>query len=72
MLTPLASYMDRNKINDADFAALIEKDRTLVSRLRRGLVKPTLDVAAAIEAKTKGEIPMQAWVEPAPATAAAN
>ena len=71
MNTPLASYMDRNNINDADFAALIGKDRTLVNRLRRGLVRPTLDVAAEIEAKTGGEVPMQAWIDqPAPQAAA--
>jgi hypothetical protein len=54
--------MERKKISDADFAVLIGKDRSLVNRLRRGEVRPTLDVAADIEAKTKGEIPMQAWV----------
>lgn len=61
MFTPLAAYMDREKVNDADFAALIGKDRTLVNRLRRGIVRPTLEVAADIEAKTKGAVPMQAW-----------
>lgn len=71
MTTPLASYMDRNKINDADFAALIGKDRTLVNRLRRGLVRPTLEVAADIEARTKGEVPMQAWIDQPPQDAAA-
>lgn len=53
--------MDREKVNDADFAALIGKDRTLVNRLRRGIVRPTLEVAADIEAHTKGAVPMQAW-----------
>lgn len=67
MCTPLASYMDRHKFNDADIASLIGKDRTLVNRIRRGIVRPTLEVAADIEAKTGGEIPMQAWVEPAAA-----
>lgn len=61
MSTPLATYMEREEISDADFAALIGKDRSLVNRLRRGLVRPTLDVAAEIEAKTSGAIPMQAW-----------
>lgn len=65
MCTPLATYMDRNSIKDADFAALIGKDRTLVNRIRRGLVRPTIDVAADIEAKTNGDVPMQAWVESA-------
>lgn len=62
MSTPLADYMERRKIGDADFAALIGKDRSLVNRLRRGDVRPTLEVAAQIEAQTDGEVPMQAWV----------
>lgn len=62
MSTPLAAYMERKQISDAEFALLIGKDRSLVNRLRRGEVRPTLDVAADIEAKTDGEIPMQAWV----------
>jgi DNA-binding transcriptional regulator YdaS (Cro superfamily) len=65
MSTPLQTFMDREKIGDADFAALIGKDRTLVNRLRRGLVRPTLDVASQIETVTKGEIPMQSWVDAA-------
>lgn len=53
--------MKREKLGDADFAALIGKDRTIVNRIRRGIVRPTLDVAAAIEKSTDGAIPMQAW-----------
>lgn len=71
MSTPLATYMEREEISDADFAALIGKDRSLVNRLRRGLVRPTLDVAAEIEAKTAGAIPMQAWPTPASTSEAA-
>lgn len=57
--------MKQHKLGDAAFALQIGKDRSLVNRLRRGEVRPTLDVAAQIEAKTNGEIPMQAWVEAA-------
>ena len=67
MSTPLADYMKRADITDAAFAALIGKDRSLVNRLRRGEVRPTLEVAAEIEAKTSGAIPMQAWVDVAEA-----
>lgn len=69
MSTPLQSYMEREKVNDAEFAALIGKDRTLVNRLRRGVVKPTLEVAAEIEAKTGGGVPMQSWLSPSQAAA---
>jgi DNA-binding transcriptional regulator YdaS (Cro superfamily) len=62
MDTPLAAYMQRKEIGDAEFALLIGKDRSLVNRIRRGEVRPTLEVAAQIESHTAGEIPMQAWV----------
>lgn len=61
MTTPLARYMQSNEISDADFAALIERDRSFVNKLRRGVVRPTLDLAAVIETKTRGDVPMQAW-----------
>jgi ribosome-binding protein aMBF1 (putative translation factor) len=62
MSTPLAIYMNREKISDNEFAVLIRKDRSLVNRIRRGEVRPTLDVAATIEAITRGEVTMQSWV----------
>ena len=71
MATPLADYMDRHQIGDADFAARIGKERSVVNRLRRGNVRPTLDVAAQIEKETNGEVPMQAWVAIAPTQDAA-
>lgn len=64
MSTPLSAYMERNAIKDDEFAVLIEKDRSLVNRLRRGQVRPTLEVAGKIEEVTNGEVPMQAWVLP--------
>lgn len=63
--------MERKNIGDAEFAALIGKDRSLVNRLRRGDVRPTLDVAAKIEAVTDNEVPMQAWVDDVPQADAA-
>jgi len=63
MKTELDSFMKSKGVSDAELAALIGKDRTLVNRLRRGLVRPTLDVAARIEAVTSGEIKMQSWVQ---------
>ena len=61
MTTPLADYMQREGISDADLATLIERDRSFVNKLRRGVVRPTLDLAAAIETHTRGGVPMQAW-----------
>jgi plasmid maintenance system antidote protein VapI len=71
MSTPLESYMRDARITDAVMAAAIGKDRSLVTRLRNGSVRPTIDVAAAIERETRGAVPMQAWVLEAAQTAAA-
>jgi transcriptional regulator with XRE-family HTH domain len=62
MSTPLSAYMKRERVTDAAFASAIGKDRSLVTKLRNGSVRPTIDVAAAIERETRGSVPMQAWV----------
>ena len=62
MTTPLDTYMKEAGIGDADFALRIKRDRSMVSKLRRGVLRPTLDTAAAIETETAGAVPMQAWI----------
>lgn len=52
----LASFMEAAKLTDTDLAAKIGKDRTFVSRLRRGLVKPSVDTAVAIERLSGGAV----------------
>lgn len=59
--------MLRHNISDAEFATIIGKDRSVINRIRRGDVRPTLDVAGLIEAKTGGEVTMQAWMKFEPA-----
>lgn len=70
MITPLDTYMKKAGIGDADFAVRIKRDRSMVSKLRRGVLRPTLDIAAAIETETAGAVPMQAWVGAAEQVAA--
>lgn len=69
MSTALDAYLTRNSIKDADFAPLISRDRSMVSKLRRGVVRPTLDLAADIERVTAGAVPIKAWLEPQQAAA---
>ena len=61
--------MEAAGIKDADFAVAIGRDRSIVSKIRRGVNRPTLDLAAVIEAETKGAVPMQAWIADAQAAA---
>lgn len=67
MSTALDVYMKREKVSDADLSAKINRDRSIVSRLRRGKITPTLEIAAAIEKATKGRVPMASWVKSATA-----
>lgn len=62
MSNPLAPYLDKAGIGDADFGARIGRDRSMVSKLRRGMLRPTLDLAATIERETAGAVPIKAWV----------
>lgn len=61
-MTILATYLERQGIDDAAFAERIGKDRTTINRWKKGRKKPTLDDAAKIEAETQGEVPMSSWV----------
>lgn len=70
MTTALQSYMDAKGLRDADLAAPLGLDRSMVSKIRRGIIRPSLETAAAIERHTEGAVPMQSWVE-APEGAAA-
>lgn len=69
MTTALDAYLNRAGIKDADFAPLIGRDRSMVNKLRRGVVRPSLDLANRIEQATDGAVPMRSWVEVSPAQA---
>lgn len=62
MSTALDTYMDREGLKDADFAPKIERDRSMVSKLRRGVVRPTLELADRIERETNGAVPIRSWL----------
>lgn len=62
MSTALHRYLKDRGIDDADFAPKIDRDRSMVSKLRRGIVRPTLDLAAAIERATDGDVSIRSWL----------
>lgn len=62
MSTALDAYLKSAAILDADFAPMIGRDRSMVSKLRRGRVRPTLDLADAIERATAGQVPIRSWL----------
>lgn len=66
MRTLLSTYMKREGVTDSTMALAIGKDRSLVTRLRHGSIRPTIEVAGAIERETCGEVTMQSWLMPTP------
>lgn len=61
-MTDLDSYMRARELTDADFAQLINRDRSMVNKLRRGRLRPTLETAGAIEIATDGAVSMRSWL----------
>ncbi|HEX7856114.1 MAG TPA: helix-turn-helix transcriptional regulator [Sphingobium sp.] len=62
MTTALNDFMTRTGLSDAKMAEQIGCDRSLVNKMRRGVVQPTLDRAAAIEEASDGAVPMKSWI----------
>lgn len=55
-LMKLADFLRDNAISDTAFAALIGKDRSLVTRYKAGSVVPSLGVLARIQEATNGQV----------------
>lgn len=52
----LTAYLEEHDLSDADFGALIGKDRTTVSRIRRGVLMPTPELMRVIMDVTAGAV----------------
>jgi plasmid maintenance system antidote protein VapI len=66
----LEQFMRETGTSDTALAQAIGRDRTFVSRLRRGLVKPSLDTAVAIERFSDGAVRAGDFIPLAPQEAA--
>lgn len=62
-MTPLAGYLRGNAISCTALAREIGVKDSTVSRWARGLRKPTLRLAFAIERATLGCVPAASWQE---------
>jgi transcriptional regulator with XRE-family HTH domain len=68
VMKKLATYIKDAGISQREFADRIGVDYSIVSRLARDGMRPSLDLAVRIERETGGEVPATSWVpEPAPA-----
>lgn len=57
----LEDWLAEQDIKPADFAAELDVDHTTIWRIIKGKSKPSLDLAVAIERRTKGRIPVEVW-----------
>jgi DNA-binding XRE family transcriptional regulator len=62
-MSTLHDWMRRNGVRDAAVAKIVGRDRTIVNKIRRGELLPTLTIAIAIERMTGGEVPANSWVK---------
>ena len=57
----LAEWLDKYRKTDAWFGHMVRKDRSHISRLRRGLVRPSLELMIQIREFTDGEVNLESW-----------
>ncbi len=59
----LSEWLDAQPISRAEFARRCEYDPSNLTKLLRGTVRPSLDVAARIERETAGAVRATGWAE---------
>ncbi len=62
-MSDLSTYLTRHKLSQRTFAERIGVDPSIVSRLVRREIKPSLELAVTIQRETKGKIKAESWVE---------
>jgi DNA-binding transcriptional regulator YdaS (Cro superfamily) len=62
----LSLYLDEKRIGDAAFASEIGVSRSMVTKLRRGLARPSAETAMAIQSVTDGAVMLSDLMEHSP------
>lgn len=65
--TKLGTWMSDNGKRDEDLAPLLGRDRSVVSRLRRGELRPTHELMEKIAEVTGGKVLPNDWFDTLPA-----
>jgi plasmid maintenance system antidote protein VapI len=55
-MNTLDAYMRKHGISDGEMAERVGRDRTRVNRIRRGLERPSLEMAVRLERVTGGAV----------------
>lgn len=58
----LAEHLATENISQRDFAARVGSHQSIISRVINGRLRPTLEMAFAIETATNGAVPARYWV----------
>lgn len=69
-MSTLADYLTRTGTTQENFALRVGARQATISRLANRTIRPSLELAVAIERETKGEVPASSWIEPASGAAA--
>ena len=67
----LEEWMHENKVSDADLAGRVGRDRTIISKLRKGQIKPSLEVLVAVTRITEGQVTVNDFMPEQPPDEAA-
>ena len=59
----LADYLVENKISQKAFAERLRVDKSIVSKLCAGKIRPGLDIGFRIKRLTGGAVPFEVWIE---------
>ncbi len=63
-MTPLAAYMKLAKLTDAALAERVGRDRSTITKIRRGQTRPSLDLAVKIAALSDGMVSPDGFPRP--------
>lgn len=66
----LKTYLEAEKVRQAEFAEQVDTTPATISRLAAGTMKPALELAHRIERATKGKVPTETWLQPTQSAAA--
>lgn len=61
-MTNLASYREAAGETQEEFGLRVGASQATISKLERGMVAPSLELAVAIERATAGAVPAVSWV----------
>ena len=61
-MSNLSTYLKEAGVSQRSFAAEIKVDPSIVSRLCKRDMKPSLDLAFTIERATQGAVPASSWI----------